>query len=369
MLCATLLFCTMALFGQRAKKEKLSYTYIQSPLLKFDDNWKYDVKIVQVNKAELMEKRNAFEEKQRYYDETFEKELEAYNNSSVAGRVLLKKPERKIAVPDFMGAILNEEILANSAIDIQGLERALSEGEINIEIKLEGFSVVSNEKIINEKKQRMYYKTTYRNPLTVSVYKNKEELVFSKSFGNDLRESFFLERSTDKSSYDLEKEWNTNKVSLLSGIEDNTIKDDLALVNELLNDQIGYPKKTVELEFYSAAGRKFDYSESEKAIDLLKEAFLLNLINEESSNQKLNDAIQIWQTELAEKDIDNKKARINIRVARGFYLNLAYANAIQKNYDAAEQNYLEAEKLRTTWTGPEIDAVIAFIQESKERNL
>ncbi|WP_127020609.1 hypothetical protein [Flagellimonas beolgyonensis] len=368
LLLTSILLSSTMLFGQRAKKERLSYTYIQSPLLKFDSNWKYDVKVIQVNKADLIEKRNAFEERQRIYDETFEKELEAYNNSSVAGRVLLKKPVRKIAAPDFMGAILNEEILSNSAIEIQGLERALSDGEINIEIKLEGFSVVSNEKIVDEKKQRMYYKTMYRNPFTVSVITNNKQLVFSKAFGNELREHHFLDRKYELTSRKLDDEWRANKVSLIAGIEDKTIKNDLAMANEVLNDQIGYPQKTVELELYSAAGKKFDFTESENAIDMLKEAFLIRMSNEDSSNEKLNMAVEIWQTELASKDVEDKKARINKKVATGFYLNLAYVNAIQKKHGEAEKNYLEAEKLRTTWTGPEIDAVKRFIKESKERN-
>lgn len=369
---AIFLFCAVifssTLYGQGVKNNTLNFEYIQAPIIKLDQSWTYSVNVIQSNASDIMEKKKAFEEKQKYYDDEFNKKMEAYNNSKAAGKLIMGKPTRQEAKPNFIGALVDGPSLAQSMINLDGFESS-STGQFIIDIKLGGFAIVSSEKVTDDKKNKIYYKTTYRNPYVVEV-KNASDnsVIWSKSFGESSREHKSLERSSDQSSYEMEKEWKENKLSLLKGLEDEVIKEDMKQVNEAINDQLGYPTKSQKIKFYSAKGKKFDYSDINESINVLKKAFLTYTKTPDKSHDYFTQAVTTWEKELETKDVDNKKARIGKKIATGLYINLAFVHTILKNYDKANEYYLEAETIKPLRFASEVAELKEFIAEFEKRN-
>ncbi|MCR9249504.1 MAG: hypothetical protein NXI20_03740 [bacterium] len=339
------LLSTAICYGQSAKKNELSYEYVQKPLVKIDQNWKYLVNVTQANKEDIQERQTAFEEKQKSYDETFDKELESYNNSKAAGKLLTGKPVRKVVQPSFLGSVLDTDLLANSIV-VEGFDKD-DNGNFIVEVVIEGFAISSSEKVLDEKKSERYYKTVYRNPITVTVTdKSNNSVLWSKQFYSDPRETKFLKRSSEKSAYEMEKEWNENKISLKKGLEDRIIKEDMKAIKAEINDQIGYPNKSLEMIFFSAKGKKFDYSEIESSITNVKKAFLTLKSDSEMAMGLLNKSKEVWLKELGEKNVDDKKARINKKITTALYVNLGYVSMIQAEFAKAKEYSLEAELVR-----------------------
>ncbi len=336
-------FCCYICYGQKHKTNELIYEHIQKPIVKLDRSWEYSIKVNQSNRDELLEKQKAFEETQKYYDEIFKKEMESYNNSKAAGKLLTGKPERKIAKAYFFGSITDTDLLENT-ISIEGFNKG--EEEFVVEIVLEGFSIISNVKVLDEKKSKRFYKTTFVNPIMVNVKDKSNNTLWNKSYFSENGEHVFLERSSDEPSYEMEKEWKENKISLLKGLEDRIIKEHINTINEDINDNIGYPNKTLELTFFGAKGKKFDYSEIENSITKIKKAFLVLKSDNEMANKLFDESKEIWLKELSKKDIENKKVRINKKIATGLYINLGYVNMIQNEFKKAKEYSLEAELIR-----------------------
>ena len=51
----------------------------------------------------------------------------------------------------------------------------------------------------------------------------------------------------------------------------------------------------------------------------------------------LDKVIEVWETNLEEANFEEKKARINTRIAAGLYQNLAIAYMMKKEFDSAKK--------------------------------
>ena len=107
---ALLLFLSIPLlvYPQKQRKKQVELNYIQQPLVKNDKSWGYDVKISQINRQELSERREAYAEKLAKSETDHQKALETYNNLTSAERLLTKEPKKKVIAKYFIGAELNE---------------------------------------------------------------------------------------------------------------------------------------------------------------------------------------------------------------------------------------------------------------------
>mgnify|MGYP006091150603 FL=1 len=93
-----------------------------------------------------------------------------------------------------------------------------------------------------------------------------------------------------------------------------------------------YPALTIR-----APKNKGDFDDLEQAEKLAKRG--VNPKGSSDRKSELNEAIQIWESELAEADLNDKKARINKKVTQSIYQNLIEASIFREEFIKA-QDYL-----------------------------
>jgi hypothetical protein len=99
-------------------------------------------------------------------------------------------------------------------------------------------------------------------------------------------------------------------------------------IKSILNSEIGYPNKKEETEIYVV--KKFQEFSYDKLLDALTFAqtgyAAMSMDRDKSTAKKsLKMAIDIWEKELEEADLQNKKARINAKISGLISANLADA--------------------------------------------
>ena len=138
----------------------------------------------------------------------------------------------------------------------------------------------------------------------------------------------------------LKKDW-ADKGNLFKDVEAEAYKDKIykkaydAAVN---NVSLNYVAQ--EFEVFSAKGKAFDYADLETAFEQALKAY--ESIAKNGYNEKdfgvLKEAIAVWEKELATVDLENKKARINKKIAKGLEENCARAYFHIMDYDNAKKH-------------------------------
>jgi Leucine-rich repeat (LRR) protein len=87
------------------------------------------------------------------------------------------------------------------------------------------------------------------------------------------------------------------------------------------------------------------------------------------SFSKLEGAVVIWENELAELDTENKKARINVKIAKGLYENLANAYSYLYSGDQAVEAAKKGVKLYGNFSTPRSQALEARMNVLQVRQI
>lgn len=351
--------------SQNKKNEKVDFDFIQAPYIKIDRNWKYNVQVIQKNKQEIKEKREAFSEKQEKLDNDFEKELEGWTSAKAVGKIVTKKPERKTLEPYFIGTLFDEKSLATEYGDLEGFERTHSDTDFSLIITLDGFSYVSGEKKREEDYKKQYYLISFRNPFTLSAIDKQGNQIWAESYNGKLLRKKILERGLTDNS--IAKSWKEGKVEFINSIEDESTSANLELATKELNNNLGFPRVTRQLLFYNLKGKKFDYAELNTSIENLNRALAIFEDDPITAKGIINSSIGTWEKELQSKDLDSKKARINKTIAAALYMNLAHAYTILGQFEEAAGAHLEAKLLKINKFDFELKALKEFIDEFKKR--
>ena len=103
-----------------------------------------------------------------------------------------------------------------------------------------------------------------------------------------------------------------------------------------MNDQIGYPftNRIAELNFVKVKDDSYQdlmiaFNDASAGLKLLKD-------DPASAQNKLNNALSIWNTALQESDIQNKKARIDKDVTLAIYFNQLECYFAMRDVQSAE---------------------------------
>lgn len=102
------------------------------------------------------------------------------------------------------------------------------------------------------------------------------------------------------------------------------------------------PQHRVRIIYLTAVSSKsVNYDDLDQAMKLCSEAFANSseddILPAENDANNFKKAIEIWEKALKEADYDNKKARINEKVAASLYENLANIYSILGNFDKAKE--------------------------------
>ncbi|MCW3785222.1 leucine-rich repeat domain-containing protein [Plebeiibacterium sediminum] len=188
--------------------------------------------------------------------------------------------------------------------------------------------------------ETFYYKIKYTSPdAFVRIKNNSGEVVYIKKtsekasdydyFGKN--ECYFLEAI-------LESAYNKMKAKNDSMIIANEKSAMYKKAQDFVNESLSFYYETENIEvYYVKDSKEFQYPELLQAANTAIDGYnaLKNNYADQVGKGKLMEAIKVWDAAVAQKDVNDKKARINRRSAGRLYHNIALAYAYCQDYDNA----------------------------------
>jgi hypothetical protein len=382
----TLVFTAMlagsALLAQNMKKEKFTFEYTQPPLIHLDEGIGYDFKVVLDYKkeieAELAEAERVYQEELAAYpakeaaakaahDElvaNYEKALEEWNSKSAVGKIIEKQvlenqkpqppspyypPSRPYKRTVIHEKIFDEAVLESTYGKIEGLSQ--DPNGINIEVHLFGFE---NEDPIAEKKEykeynsktkqsstyfKSWWSIRYRHNMSLNVTMPDGSILFSEVPQSISDFATFTSPEEKRSSP------STSAATHLENLQNTAVTENMDRIRWVLNDKLGTTTQAWNAEINYVKDNKGNYEDLENAMFDAKEGFSMLMSRNDAAKEKLVSAINTWDAAISEIDVDDKKARINKKVAPDLFKNIILACAMIQNFDKADDYYSQSLRL------------------------
>jgi len=233
-------------------------------------------------------------------------------------------PESYFLFPPVLSKSLGE-LMSNKSIKIAGFREGNS--GVRIEIDNFGLDVLSIKGKYTNQGKSYIVTARYKMPIVIKTFTGRE-LLHQKQYHNKIANHVVFKGKTE---YDYEI-WKMNIgesnkdiwINLQRKLWNNAINN----ISSVLDSEIGYPKKRENTEVYIV--KKFQDHNYEKLLSAYNYAESgygqVGLDrNKSRAKTQLNKAINIWEQELKESDLTNKKARINTKISGLISANLADA--------------------------------------------
>lgn len=363
-------------YTQKIKFKVVEYQYVQLPLTPINKNIRNYNSIIVADyistnrkkqaeyNSELARAKLEFETANAAYPSLvaeaeleYERELSAYNQKSLATKVLEKKvldednkPVKRIPPPPVMRnvrePILQKEYdlpaLAKTYLTVDGFKNDLSNA-VKINVIIYGFDH-TKPRIISEVKKQVsssngttttknttYYHTefSYRHTMSVRVTTpdGKEILFLTPQELNNYKK-YKTNESTIRQSI--------NNELLISTYEEKVLQDNLLFIQNLVNDRIGYKHQDRSISLSYVKEKKGVYTDLLVAFNNLSAGLKLLIDDELASEEKLKKSIAIYEEALDESDMNDKKARINKNISYAVFFNLLECYFATEKLDKAE---------------------------------
>jgi Skp family chaperone for outer membrane proteins len=352
-ICALLLLLnfTNLSFAQNTKSEKVDYSYIQLPMNPLSasiknyqsfiiaayeaDNRKkqaeYDAQMASAE-ADFQKEQAAYPSKVKAAEDKFSREMEEWEKKSLAEKVVEKqllnennKPVKQIPSPPYKRSVqapklktsYDYPVLASTTIKLDGYNN-FPDGAVKIEVTLYGFeyttprqlteqkSVVSSANGTTTTSQVTYYHVefTYRHTMSVRVTApdGSELFVLSPSELNNYKTYKSAESKTSVSF---------SEEQLVKTYEEKILQENLKLINDLVNDRIGFRRVNRASELHYVKSKDETYADLMNAFNEGSTGLKMILDDQNGAINKLQKSNELWEAALTESDVANKKARID----------------------------------------------------------
>ncbi len=381
-----LLLLSATIFGQNIKSEDVKYNYVKLPTNPLnpkpasyfssikasyeEENKKMLAKYEsdkQQAEADYQREMNDLPAKTKAADDQYAKEMEAWNAKSTASKVLEKqllnennKPVKQYVAQPYRRFVPEPKLyttydgasLAATYLKIDGFNRVEGNGGVSYVVDMKGFEH-TDAKIVSEVKKETkiangvststdvtYYhlEFSYRHPMTVRVSNaNNQEIYFNSPA--ELMEFKTYKSTAAKTSPSMD-------ISMLTkNMEAQILKDNLMLINHLVNDYIGFEvtERKSTLDYVKSRGE--DHADLLAAFTAADLGLKMLGKTDDQAKQKIQEAITIWNEALKESEIENKKARIDKGVTVSIYFNLLECYFVTRNVVEADEILDELNKI------------------------
>ncbi len=203
--------------------------------------------------------------------------------------------------------------------------------------------------------ENYYYQVRYQLPAGLIRIADPAGKVLYTSYTNEAdptwdefgkQECYFMESI-------LKSVWEKQKDEYETNLQAQVSQDLYARAQSFVNKAVSfaYTPETIEV-YYVKADKTHDYSAIEQAMNEAVKAYALLKNNYEDANGRagLEKALATWEKELAQADVENKKAKINKKVATHLHENAALANAYLQKYEEALNHIKVALDLNANFT-------------------
>lgn len=357
----TLVFC-LCIQAQRSKSEKVEFNYIQYPTLRMNLSWTYVPKVVQQNTTSILLEHEAHAEHLEKVTAQYLAKVETYENYSAAEKLIAGKPiEPNLPETIYAGLILDEQVVANDHIKIDGFNKVLDNADFTAEIVLSGFEIETKfEK--NKDNAVFFYDVMYKNPISVNIYDKEGKVYVNEVVDNATKRK---ETPRSDSSAELKRYWKNNELPFTKELEKTSYNAILSKGAKYINDAIGYQEKSESIRINTAKGKKITYPELDQAVEIMRRALIsFGDGTDQNSLEKLKEAVQIWENALLEKNIKDKKAKINKKVASGIHWNCVLTYSILNDFEKATDHLNELKLIGRGASGADAEK---FMKNFKAR--
>ncbi|CAI8162336.1 MAG: Uncharacterised protein [Crocinitomicaceae bacterium] len=338
-------------FSQNIKDNKISINYIQLPKQKVDEsistfftiykdsyldknNQQLSIYQFKVDSAEAEQQikiitwktlKNTI--KRNYLDSLSvwkQNIAKGINRAKPTEPIYPEYPESYFLFPPVLSKSLSE-LMSNKSIKIAGFSEENS--GVRIEIDNLGLEVISIKgKYANQGKS--YVVTArYKMPIVIKTFMSGD-LLHQKQYHNKIANHVVFKGKTE---YDYEI-WKMNVgesnkdiwINLQRKLWNTAINN----ISSVLDSEIGYPKKRENTEVYIVKKfQDYNYEKLLSAYNYAESGYGQVGLDRNKSRAKtqLIKAINIWEQEMKESDLANKKSRINSKISGLISANLADA--------------------------------------------
>lgn len=364
--------------AQNVKRESVQVEYISRPSEPLPAGvTTYNVVINQSYRDQFEAELQQWEIDTQLAQETYAAEMEAYNAKGTGAKILEralldeKKPQLVLPRKPVATERIFEPGIISSKIDMQGMTRTEGGATVTIEIQyFEGSAPEDGQQEIKDKEGNVsykYYRTMkYRQPVRVTLQLPDgsiaidEVLTSSEDFT-----TYTSDKYTSKSA--LNKAWNQTSVN--NRLSQRSVEAGCIAINSILNDRFCFSKKTRPMTIYHAkTKKKVDYTDLNNAALDMKMAMEKYIDRPEEAAEGIRACVEVWERVLTEADFENKKARINRKMAGLLYLNLINANIWLEDYDRVDALFDEMRRLDTKKSAEgTADGLDTFSEDQRRR--
>ena len=347
----------MTVNAQNVQRETMSVEYISRPSEPLPAGvTTYNVVVNQSYRDQFEAEFQQWEIDTQLAQETYAAEMEAYNAKGTGAKILEralldeKKPQLVLPRKPVATERIFEPGIISSKIDMQGMTRTESGATLTIEIQyFEGSAPEDGQQEIKDKEGNVSYKyyrsMKYRQPVRFTLQLPDGSIVIDEVLtASEDFTTYTSDKYTSKSA--LNKAWNQTTVN--NRLSQMSVEAGCIAINSILNDRFCFSKKTRPMTIYHAkTKKKVDYTDLNNAALDMKMAMEKYLDKPEEAAEGIRACVALWEQVLTEADFDNKKARINRKMAGLLYLNLINANIWLEDYDRVDALFDEMRRLDT----------------------
>lgn len=365
LLIASLVLTSTLLFGQKIEMEEIEMEYIQLPLVPFTPEVKtYKIEIVNLHSESV---RASSIDYQNEVDEEQEKVDSEHKAVKIINTINGTPTQAKFVEKPYLANVYKTHI-HNKKLSLDYL-KTTEAADITIELQISGFDYETKLYTSGSAEARKYsFKVTAKNEMTLIV-KDAAGTVLSETFvtGTDS----VLKRGTRSfsSSAALDNYWAKSKEDVLSPLDDKLGELNFKRANRELNNVHGKLELKKKLKVAVAQDKKQDYSSFTKAYELVFEGAMYYKSEEASAIEKFNQALALWEEDLKEADLENKKARINKKVTAALRYNCVLFYTWAHDYKKANLHYMKLKMLDVGKYKKQLKTLKDFIDDQEKRHL
>jgi len=375
---ALVLLTAAVTHAQNVQRETVQVEYISRPSEPLPAGIStYNVVVNQTYKEQFEAELAQWEIDTQMAQENYDAAMEEYNSKGTGAKILEralldeKKPELVLPTKPVATERIFETGIIGSKIDMQGLTRTSDGATVTIEIQyFEGSAPEEGKQEIKDKEGNVsykYYRTMkYRQPLRYTLQLPDGSVVVDEVLASS---EDFTTYTSDKytSQSQLNKAWNQTSVN--NRLSQMSVEAGMVAINNILNDRYCFSKKTRPMTVYHAkTTKKVDYTDLNTAALDMTMAMEKYLDRPEEAMEGIRSCVAVWEKVLSEADFDNKKARIDAKMAGLVYINLIYANIWLEDYDRADALFDEMRRLDTKKSAEgTAEGLDAFSEDQRRR--
>lgn len=399
LLLSGLVLFTYNLSAQNIDDNKVTFSYIQLPLVHIDDKFDtYEVRVEhsynQANEDSLAifqmrEETNlvayrseiaSYQLKCDSIDRIYLNQMAAWEKKVNAGitnpdGTALVQPSSPIYPPTpvlarnnqpLMHSAVQDEYVSNT-VSLQGFEKGLGGVMITLDIQ-----PIRDMKIIETKtgtgaSTKYQYKCAYIMPVKFKLESPTQGVLEEITLFEGVR---YYNMKDFQSRYEHELYMKDNRAQMFTELEQSARNSSISEINNYLNNKFGYIQKSRLAEIYSVnRHKKWEYSDVTNAYTLTVQALGLvkNDRDRSGAENKLEEALTAWNTIMEESNLSDNAARINDKISAMIQCNIAEIQAWLSLYDACEMTSNLAKNSNIGKAKRHIEDEVGFYADQRKR--